>query len=85
MFRSTDWQTLAGDGSVRSLRLDVGQVNQAFIDTGDSRAIDRPESGDPEDTFIDMHVALISAPEIGRTLLGDAEYKNLVEWLGDGE
>ena len=79
------WQTLAGDGSVRSLRLDVGQVNQAFVDSGDARAIERPEKGDPEATFIDMQVALISAPEIGRSLLGDDEYKNLIEWLGEGE
>ncbi len=81
----SNWQTLAGDGSVRSLRLDVGQVNQAFIDSADTRAMERPEKGDPDDTFIDMQVALISAPEIGRTLLGDDEYKNLIEWLGEGE
>ncbi len=81
----SSWQTLAGDGSVRSLRLDTGQVNQAFVDSGDARAIERPEKGDPDAAFIDMHVALISAPEIGRTLLGDDEYKNLTEWLGKGE
>ncbi len=80
-----NWQTLSGDGSIRSLRLDVGQVNQAFVDSGDVRAIERPEKGDPKDTFIDMQVALISAPEIGRSLLGDDEYKNLIEWLGEGE
>ncbi len=81
----SSWQILAGDGSVRSLRLDIGQVNQAFVDNGDARAVERPEKGDPEATFIDMYVALISAPEIGRTLLGDDEYKNLTEWLGEGE
>lgn len=81
----TNWQTLAGDGAVRSLRLDVGQVNQAFIDSGDARAIERPDKDDPENTFIDMQVALISAPEVGRTLLGDDEYKNLTGWLGEGE
>ncbi len=81
----SDWQTLTGDGSVRSLLLDVGQVNQAFADSGDDRAMKRPEKGPPEDTFIEMHVALISAPEIGRTLLGDDEYENLIKWLGEGE
>jgi NosR/NirI family nitrous oxide reductase transcriptional regulator len=81
----SDWQTLAGDGSVRSLRLDIGQINQAFTDSGDTRAIQRPEKGDPEATFIDMQIALISAPEIGRTLLGDDEYQNLRGWLKDGE
>lgn len=81
----SDWQTLTGDGSVRALRLDVGQINQAFAETGDARAIKRPEKGDPEATFIDMQVALVSAPEIGRTLLGDEEYANLNSWLKEGE
>lgn len=81
----SDWQTLSGDGSARALKLDIGQVNQAFVDSGDARAIKRPDNGNPEDTFIDMHVALISAPEIGRTLLGDDEYNNLINWLDDGE
>ncbi len=82
---SSDWQTLTGDGSIRSLRLDIGQVNQAFIDNGDQRAIKRPEKGNAADTYVEMHVGLVSAPEIGRTLLGDDEYNNLVEWLGKGE
>tara|TARA_R110002020_G_scaffold16823_1_gene59305 strand:- start:321 stop:2570 length:2250 start_codon:yes stop_codon:yes gene_type:complete len=81
----SDWQTLAGDGSVRSLRLDVGQVNTAFEETGDARAIKRPEKGAPEDTFIDMHMALVSAPEIGRTLLGEADYATLQDWLDEGD
>ncbi|MCL4164081.1 UNVERIFIED_CONTAM: hypothetical protein GTU68_042799, partial [Idotea baltica] len=81
----SDWQTLAGDGSIRSLRLDVGQVNAAFEETGDPRAIKRPEKGAPEDTFIDMQMALVSAPEIGRSLLGDDEYANLRTWLDDGD
>jgi len=82
---TSDWQTLAGDGSVRSLRLDIGQVNTAFEETGDARAIKRPEKGAPEDTFIDMHMALVSAPEIGRTLLGDADYAQLQAWLSEGD
>ncbi|AXI53602.1 regulatory protein NosR [Sulfitobacter sp. JL08] len=80
-----DWTTLSGDGSVRRLTLDVGQVNAAFEATGDARAIKRPEPGDAEETFIDMHLALVSVPSIGRSLLGEAEYKNLKNWLEDGE
>ncbi|KIC09642.1 FMN-binding protein [Leisingera sp. ANG-M1] len=80
-----DWTTLAGDGSVRRMTLDVGQINAAFEATGDARAIKRPEAGAPGDTFIDMHVALVSVPSIGKSLLGEAEYKNLQNWLKDGE
>ncbi len=80
-----DWATLSGDGSVRRLTLDVGQINAAFEATGDQRAIKRPEKGNPDDTFIDMHMALVSAPSIGKSLLGEAEYQNLVNWLDEGE
>jgi NosR/NirI family nitrous oxide reductase transcriptional regulator len=82
---TSDWTTLSGDGSVRRMTLDVGQVNAAFAATGDERAINRPEQGAPEDTFIDMQLALVSVPSIGRTLLGDAEYQNLTNWLEEGE
>ncbi|WP_291732086.1 NosR/NirI family protein [Leisingera sp. F5] len=80
-----DWTTLAGDGSVRRMTLDIGQVNAAFEATGDQRAIKRPEAGAPDDTFIDMHMALVSVPAIGKSLLGEAEYQNLRAWLKEGE
>lgn len=80
-----DWQALAGNGSVRGLTLDVGQVNRGFRDSGDDRAAARPEEGPAEETFIDMRVALVSVPTIGRSLLGEAEYGNLQNWLADGE
>ncbi|WP_289042597.1 NosR/NirI family protein [uncultured Aliiroseovarius sp.] len=80
-----DWHTLSGDGSVRRLTLDVGQINAAFEATGDERAIKRPEKGQPDDTYIDMHMALVSVPSIGKSLLGDAEYRNMQAWLEEGE
>ena len=54
-----DWSTLSGDGSVRRLTLDIGQINAAFAATGDARAIKRPEPGAPDDIFIDMHMAQV--------------------------
>jgi len=80
-----DWHTMAGDGSTRRLTLDIGQINRAFEEAGDERAIKRPEPGEPEDTYIDLHAALVSVPSIGRSLLGDAEYQNLQNWLDEGE
>ncbi|WP_372572021.1 4Fe-4S binding protein [Ruegeria jejuensis] len=81
----SDWATLSGDGSIRRLTLDVGQINAAFEATGDVRAIKRPEPGAPDDTYIDMHLALVSVPSIGKSLLGEAEYQNLTKWLDPGE
>ncbi len=80
-----DWATLTSDGAVRRLSLDVGQINAAFAASGHSEAAARPEPGDTSETFIDLEVALVSVPAIGRSLLGDAEYENLTAWLQPGE
>ncbi len=80
-----DWATMSGDGTVRRMTLDVGQINAAFEETGDKRVLKHAEPGEPDDTYIDLHTALVSAPSIGRSLMGDAEYANLVDWLEEGE
>lgn len=81
----SSWSTLAGDGSIRSLNLDVGQINRAFKATGDRRTEKRREKGEADDLFIEMDTALVSVPSIGRSLLGEAEYANLQNWLKPGE
>ena len=78
---TADWLTLLGDGSVRRLRLSVGEINAAYERSGPRAAAERPERGDPGDVFIDLHVALASVPVIGRSLLGEAEYALLRERL----
>ncbi len=80
-----DWIGLTGDGSVRRLMLTVGDVNQAFEQSGDLAAAQRPEADRPEETYIQLFAALVSIPSIGRSLLGEAEYANLVKRLKPGE
>ena len=80
-----DWQTLVGDGSVRRLTLSVADVNQAFEKSGNAAAAGRPEEGAPDDTFIDLHVADVAVPTIGRSLLGDDGYNRLAARLKPGQ
>ncbi len=80
-----DWESLIGDGSVRRLHLSVGDINEAFAQSGDPEAAARPERGDPGETFIDLYVALATIPTIGRSLLGDAAYRQLVGRLKPGQ
>ncbi|MFC0219893.1 4Fe-4S binding protein [Pseudochelatococcus lubricantis] len=79
-----DWDTLLGDGSVRSLRLSVGEVSQVFREAGQPEAADRPESPSPDDRFIDLFIAPVSVPIIGRSLLGDVVYERLKSQLKEG-
>ena len=78
---TADWATLIGDGSVRRRLLTVGEINDAFAQSGDAAAAARPEPGPPDETFIDLYAAPVSVPLIGRSLLGDAEYELLVRGL----
>ena len=78
------WQELLGNGAVRRLQVTVGDVNEAFRQGGDPKAAQRPEEGAPEETFIDLYVALVSHPAIGRSLLGDASFERLQSRLGEG-
>ncbi|HEY1364813.1 MAG TPA: 4Fe-4S binding protein [Xanthobacteraceae bacterium] len=80
-----DWTALVGDGSVRRLHLTIGDVNEAFARSGNAAAAQNPEPGDPNDTFIDLYVALASIPTIGRSLLGEAEYERLRLRLQPGQ
>ena len=80
-----NWESLVGDGSVRRLHLTIGEVNEAFAKSGSQAAAGNPEPGDPSDTFIDLNVALVSVPTIGRSLLGDEGYERLKARLRPGQ
>jgi NosR/NirI family nitrous oxide reductase transcriptional regulator len=79
------WMTMEGDGTLRRLALDVGQVNAAFDALGDPRATQRALNQAPETTFIEMQAALVSHPAIAASLLGEAEARNLANWLEPGD
>lgn len=81
----SNWQELFGDGSVRRMLLNIGEINTAFEETGHPRANRRRLRGQEEDVFIDLYAALVSVPTIGRTLLGDAEYELLQARLTDNQ
>jgi NosR/NirI family transcriptional regulator, nitrous oxide reductase regulator len=80
-----DWQSLVGDGSVRRLILTVADVNKAFEKSGNAGATAHPEEGDPDDSFIDLYVADVAVPTIGRSLLGEAGYDRLAGRLKPGQ
>jgi NosR/NirI family transcriptional regulator, nitrous oxide reductase regulator len=80
-----DWQSLVGDGSVRRLILTIADANKAFEKSGNAAAAAHPDEGDPDDTFIDLYVADVAVPTIGRSLLGDDGYKRLADRLKPGQ
>src|SRR5690625_4938191 len=79
------WQALLDSGAVSQLTLTVGDINEAFEQTGNEAAIKRPEPGEPDDTFIELWGALVSHPAIGKSLLGEREYDALANQLEPGQ
>ncbi|MDO9561524.1 MAG: FMN-binding protein, partial [Bradyrhizobium sp.] len=79
-----DWETLLGDGSIRRLLLSVDDVNKAFEKSGNAAAAAHPEEGEPDDIFIDLYVADVAVPTIGRSLLGEDGFKRLAGRLKPG-
>jgi NosR/NirI family nitrous oxide reductase transcriptional regulator len=75
------WDSLIADGSIRRLHLTVSEVSAAFERAGKPVAAANTESADPNDTFIDLYVALATVPTIGRSLLGEAAYRQLLQRL----
>lgn len=80
-----DWMTMEGDGTLRRLSLDVGQVNAAFDALNDPRATAKPETAPADSIFSEMQVALVSVPAIGQALLSVNDHTNLKTWLKPGD
>lgn len=76
-----DWLGLVGDGSVRRIKLTIGDINTAFEKLGDTRAVARPEPGAPDDLFIDLFVASLAVPSVAKSLLGEREYESFLKKL----
>ncbi|GAB0058272.1 Ion-translocating oxidoreductase complex subunit G [Candidatus Magnetaquicoccaceae bacterium FCR-1] len=84
-FKAADWNSLLGDGSVRRMTLNHGDVDSAFAKLGAPSGEPYVKVMPPETLFIDLHIALVTPEAIGRNLLGEAEYANMREWLAPGQ
>jgi NosR/NirI family transcriptional regulator, nitrous oxide reductase regulator len=82
---AADWETLAGSGALRHFQLDVATLNADFAALGDPRTAKNAEKGDGTEAYVDLWVALVSEPSIGRSLLGAAGYANLEKRLKPGD
>ena len=84
-YEARGWEALLGDGSIRRLRLSVGEINAAFEQMGAASSKGKPEPGAPDDVFLDLYAALVTPPTIGRALLSEREYAGLMEGLAPGD
>ena len=84
LYTPADWNTLTGNGAVRRLHLTRGQVDASFKGT-DAEQVEVASAEQADDTFIDLYVTHLNPPTIGRNLLGETQYRELMKTLKPGE
>ena len=84
VYQPASWSELTGDGSVRRLLLTNADISRAFQGT-EAEGIDEAPADQADATFIDLYTAWLNAPTVGRNLLGDNQYRFLMEELKPGE
>ena len=84
MFESMDPAKMLREGLVKRLRISNHEIEQLFADSAgaglDAEALAHPDAG-----FIDLYIACVSVPSVGRNLLTTAGWRKLKSRLEDGD
>ena len=70
------WDELLKQNAVQKLHISIGEANKLLVDSNPAAA-EKPQEGNPDDTFIDLYTAVVSQPSIGKSLLGEQGFKDL--------
>lgn len=79
------WNALLEQKAVAKLHMTVGEANRLFEQNGKEGSAEHAEKGPGDETFVDMYVAVVSQPSIGKSLLGEAGWNNLQRRLKPGQ
>lgn len=83
-YQQSSWTELTGNGAIRRLHLTRGQIDDGFKGS-EAEGVEDAPAEQREDTFIDLYLTHLNPPTIGRTLLGDNQYRQLMNELAPGE
>lgn len=83
-FQPATWAELTGNGAIRRLQLNRGQIDDAFKGT-EAASVGAADAAHRADDFIDLYTALLNPPTVGRNLLGERQYHELMDSLKPGE
>ncbi|MBL8483360.1 MAG: 4Fe-4S binding protein [Rhodocyclaceae bacterium] len=83
-YEALTFQQLLERGMIARLSLSNRQAEALFAGS-DGAGVDADALAHPDDTFVDLYIAYVNAPTIGRALLGDAAYQRLQGKVDDGQ
>lgn len=84
VFERRSFAELLATGAIGRLHLGNADVEQRFAGS-DGAGVDADALARPGETFIDLYVAYLNAPTIGRAVLGDAGHADLMRRLEPGQ
>ncbi|KXB32233.1 4Fe-4S binding protein [Dechloromonas denitrificans] len=83
-FEKKDFATLLKAGEIGYRQWRNAEV-EALFSGSEGSGLDPLALREPDARFVDLYVAYLNAPTIGRALLGDAGYQKLMERLSPGQ
>ncbi len=84
VYEAHSFDALLKSGAIGRLHLSHADVEQRFAGS-DGAEVDAEALARPGETFIDLYVAYLNAPTIGRAILGDAGHADLMRRLEPGQ
>jgi transcriptional regulator of nitric oxide reductase len=81
-FEKLDFDTLIKRGYVQRVAFTNAEIEKLFAGT-EGAGLDEEALQKPNDLFIELYIANLNAPNIGRNLLGDAAWNSLQSHLQD--
>ncbi|MFC0170840.1 4Fe-4S binding protein [Pseudoduganella danionis] len=84
VFEQRTWQQLCDEGLVQHLRVSNRAVEKLFAGSAGA-GLDGEAASRPDEPFIDLYLAYVSVPSIGRNLLNEAGWRKLQGRLEPGD
>src|SRR6185369_11935789 len=78
VFDQPSFAQMLDNGMVGRLRLTNAEVEKLFAGT-EGAGVDEAALAHPDELYMDLFVAYLNAPTIGRAILGDEQYKAVME------
>jgi len=84
VFEQRTWQQLCDAGLVQHLRVSNRVVEKLFVGSAGA-GLDSVAASQPDEQFIDLYLAYVSVPTIGRSLLNEGSWRKLQGRLEPGD
>ena len=83
-YQKKTWQDLEKDGLIKHIAISNKTIEQGFLNTG-WEGLDKAVVEEPDANFIDVSIALLNLPTVGKNLLSEKEWNFLQKHLKPGD